>query len=200
MFAGEAIGFLGPVAVGAVVFTAAIPAWPALPLHVAAGGFEGGVLGLFQGPVLRRYIPGIDTAAWVRNTTIAAMLSWFLGMLPSTIGEPLFDRWLWFLPLMVAGGLVLLNSIGVAQWLVLREHEPRGWWWIPANALAWLAGIPWVFAAMAFVGEGDPAWAIALAGVVGGVLMAATVCLVTGVALRAILNSPSPDRGPAAVC
>lgn len=194
MFVGEAVGFAGPAAMGALVYGFGIPAWPALPLHVLAGGFEGAVLGFTQASVLRRYVPALDVRGWVRNTTLAAMLAWLLGMLPSTIGDPLFDRWLWFSPLLAAGSVVLLNSIGIAQWLVLRPHAVTAWWWIPANAVAWLAGIPWVFVAMAFVSEGDPTWAIATAGVAGGVLMAATVCVVTGLALHMILRSPQPAR------
>jgi hypothetical protein len=197
MFAGEAIGFTVPAAAGALVYGVGIPAWPALPLHVAAGGFEGAVLAFAQSLVLRRYIAGIDGRAWIRNTTVAAIFAWLLGMLPSTIGAPLFDHVVWFIPLISLGALVLLNAIGVAQWLVLRRHVDRAWWWIPGNAAAWILGIAWVFVAMAFVNEADPTWAIALAGVAGGVLMAATVSAVTGLALTAILRidirSPSPS-------
>jgi hypothetical protein len=39
----------------------------------------------------------------------------------------------------LAGGL-LLASIGLAQWLVLRRHVAGSAVWVVANALAWVAG------------------------------------------------------------
>jgi hypothetical protein len=87
-------------------------------------------------------------------------------------------------------GLPLLLTIGVAQWLVLRGREPWAVRWIAATASAWLAGLA-VFLAVAtpLWWEGQTLAAAVLVGVGAGVVMATTVALVTGLALRRFLSA-----------
>ena len=49
--------------------------------------------------------------------------------------------------LLAAGmGLVAGLILSAAQWRVLRRHVTRAWQWLPANAIAWAAGMPLIFA------------------------------------------------------
>lgn len=88
---------------------------------------------------------------------------------------------------------MLLNSIGVAQWTVLRGRVPRAGWWIAANAAGWLAGLTAVFAGTAFVGEGDPAWKVGAIAVASRLAMGAIAAAATGLALVRLLR-PAPGR------
>jgi hypothetical protein len=82
-------------------------------------------------------------------------------------------------------GLVLLNSIGVAQWTVLRHLLPRAGRWVWFSALGWLAGLAvFLIFTMPLWHPGQaPAMTIAV-GVAGAVLMAATMAAITGLAVR----------------
>jgi hypothetical protein len=76
-----------------------------------------------------------------RATAAGAAAAWTIGMLPSTLNAQLLELWS---PMLVAlgavAGMVLLASIGFAQWLVLRRHVDGSGIWVAANALAWIAG------------------------------------------------------------
>jgi len=133
----------------------------------------------------------LSARRWVVNTAAAAALAWAIGMLPSTTYE-LWSRWPVRL-VVVAGaalGLVLLGSIGAAQWLELRRHVPRAGRWVAATAAAWCAGLV-VFAAVtsSLWQPGQPPVVIAAIGAVGGLLMAVTVAAGTGWALIRLLHS-----------
>lgn len=177
---GEFSGFAVPAVVGAV-----ISGWPAaatLVAMVAAGAVEGSLLGWSQWWVLRRRVPQVRAGAWVGATAAAAALAWSIGMLPSlTDGE--LPSWPPVLLVLAAGllGLVLLASIGTAQWWVLRAHVPRCGRWVLTTAGAWLAGLT-VFSAftMPLWQPGQAAWLVAIIGLAGGLLMAVTVAAITG--------------------
>jgi hypothetical protein len=113
-------------------------------------------------------------------------------MLPSTFSRQVLELWP---PLLVAfgvlAGVVLLASIGFAQWLVLRRHVDRAGSWVVANALAWIAGLAVVFAAIG-VAPADSPVLIAAFGVVGGLGMGLTVALVTGLFLVRLLDRVKP--------
>ncbi len=188
VFLGETLGFTAPAAVGALLYATSAPSAVQLVLLVAAGAIEGLVLGGSQSIVLRRYLAGFRPTYWIRNTMLAASFAWSIGMMPSTLGTAFLDYWYVTLPLAVVLAPALLLSIGFAQYLELRRLVPHANWWIWANAGAWLVGTSWVFVAMAFVSEGDPTWAIALAGLIGGALMALTVAASTGLCLAVLLR------------
>jgi hypothetical protein len=195
---GECVGFCVPALVGALVMgRAAVVAVAAL---VVAGFLEGAVLGCSQARVLRRPLPRLSSTRWVVGTAAAAALAWLIGMLPSTA----YDVWSrWPVPLVVLAatglGVVLLCSIGVAQWLELRRHVPRAGWWVAATAAAWCAGL------VAFSAVTSPLWqpdqrpsVIVAIGALGGLVMAVTVAAGTGWALIRLLYSARPAARAAA--
>jgi uncharacterized integral membrane protein len=112
-------------------------------------------------------------------------------MLPSTMYE-LWSRWPIRLVVVAAAafGVVLLGSIGAAQWLELRRHVSRAGRWVPATAAAWCAGL------VAFSAVTSPLWQsdqhpalIAAIGALGGLVMALTVAAGTGWALIRLLRT-----------
>ncbi|MGF1569370.1 MAG: hypothetical protein ACFCVD_15095 [Nodosilinea sp.] len=122
-------------------------------LMVMLGAFEGSVLGLAQGWVLRTRLPQLNLHAWISATVIGALVAWSLGLIPSllgNLGEPAnagtvdMDGGTVFLlaSLMGAGlGVVLAWP----QWRVLRRYVSRAGWWLPANSAAWACGMPIIF-------------------------------------------------------
>ncbi|MFF4059796.1 hypothetical protein ACFYZ8_29810 [Streptomyces sp. NPDC001668] len=183
---GEAAGFCVPAAAAAVVGDAsATIAWPVL---VAAGMAEGALLGAAQAHVLHRALPDLRRRHWVTATALAAGCAWLLGLLPSAV-VPRVGFWPAAAGLAVLDGLLLLFSLGTAQWWVLRRHVTGAAQWIWATAAAWLAGLA-VFCtvAMPLWHPGRPPVLIAAIGVLAGFLMAATVAAVTGRALVRLLS------------
>ena len=189
---GELAGFAIPAIVGAAATSAGVGQGASMALLVLAGAGEGAVLGWAQSRMLRRELPDLRSGDWVRATAAGAAVAWSIGMLPSTLSRQLLELWP---PLMVGLGLVagalLLSTIGVAQWLVLRRHVDRSGVWVLANALAWIAGLTVVFAAIG-VAPSDAPVMIALFGVVGGLGMGLTVALVTGLFLVRLLDRVRP--------
>ena len=193
---GELLGFLIPVAAVAAGADHAPGPVPLL-LMVLAGAGEGTVLGWAQSRVLRPLLPGLSMTAWTARTAAAAALAWLVGMGPSTLGA-VFDGWPPELRVAVAvpAGLLLLLSIGAAQWTVLRRVLPGSARWIGWTAAGWLAGLA------VFVGVAPPLWhagqgvvQVALVGALAGVGMAATMAAVTGWGLVRLLRGlPSRHR------
>jgi hypothetical protein len=188
---GEAIGFALPAVVGATTWDA--PAGWAMLALVAAGAVEGAVLGAAQAHVLVPACLALRRTAWVLATSAGAALAYVVGMAPSTLGDRLEEAPAWALAVLGgAGGLVLLASIGTAQWLVLRHALPRAAPWIPATALAWLAGLTvFLVVATPLWRAGQALWLTILVGVGAGLMMAATVAAVTGIAMVWLLSAGS---------
>lgn len=192
---GELVGFAAPALAG-VLITRAVAgldgiAGPLLTLLalLAAGSLEGAALGYAQWLVLRRVIPAISWRAWTGATAGAGLLAWLLGMLPNTLHDAaglgmgaLIGLWVLVAP-------VLLCSIGVAQWLVLRRHVARAWPWAPVNALGWLLGLAATFGGAALIDAATPAALAVAIGVASGALMGLVVGLVTGALLVNIADS-----------
>lgn len=191
---GETLGFLAPGLVAVVAFDLH-PVYT-LALMVLAGGVEGAILGVTQSTVLAREFLGFTRGAWITATTLGAAAAWFVGMLPSTF-YPAWTGWpaLLLAPAGVLLGLTLLTAVGLAQWTVLRRHVARSRTWVPANALAWMLGLGLLFAVTAPLwqeGQG-PALVVGI-GVLGGLVMASTVAVVTGVWLGRITRPRSIRR------
>lgn len=191
---GESLGFLAP----ALAQFLAVPVWPRaeFALMVLAGLAEGAVLGWFQAHVLRSRLPRISAGRWVLLTAGGAAFAWSVGMLPST-----FEVWQDWPPAawMTAGAaaaILLLVSIGAAQWLELRRHASRAWRWIAGSAAAWAAGLAvFMLVAPPLWQPGQPAWLAAVIGMGAAVLMAAVMALVTGLVLLRLMPAAAPAGG-----
>ncbi|WP_189940822.1 nitroreductase/quinone reductase family protein [Streptomyces aurantiogriseus] len=183
---GEAAGFCVPAAAGAIASDASTAiAWPML---VAAGTAEGALLGAAQAHVLARVMPDLRPRRWVAATAVAAGFAWMLGLLPSLVAPRVG-----FSPavagLAAVDGVLVLLSLGTAQWWVLHRHVTDAWKWIPATAAAWLAGLAVFFSVtMPLWQPGQSPLLIAGIGVLAGLLMAGTVAAVTGWALVRLLR------------
>jgi len=187
---GEALGFCVPALVATL--TAGSPAAVALPVLLLAGAAEGAVLGAAQAHVLRRVLPDLPRSRWVAVTSAAAVLAWLVGLLPATLAGTAAG---WPVPLLVvlaaAGGVVLLLSIGTAQWTVLRRHVAGAGRWIAVTAAGWLAGLAaFMLIAPPLWHPGQPAVLTAAIGVLAGLVMAGTVAAVTGLGLVRLLEVP----------
>lgn len=196
---GEMAGFVAPAVLGVVSAEWAPRA--ALPTMVAAGAVEGLLLGAAQAHALAPCVPRLRTVRFALLTAAAAALAYMLGMLPSAMGARLTEAPR--VPVVLVGtvaALVLLASIGTAQWLELRRHVGRAWTWIATTAVAWLAGL------VAFLLIATPLWhpgqrpaVVVLVGLVAAGAMATAVALVTGLALQRLLGrrhvTPRPRLG-----
>ena len=195
---GEFAGFAVPAIVGAVVAatlgTAAIVANDVI-LTVAvslAGMVEGITLGYVQWRVLRMRLPRMTAREWVVPTALAAGIAYLFGMTPATLANILStDSPLFFVVVVIASMLILL-SIGTAQWLTLRHYLRRAGWWIPANILAWLFGLPAPFLGLAAVPDNSPTATFILVGILSGLLMGIAVGAITGIVLVRLLHTSPP--------
>lgn len=183
---GESLGFLAPAL--AQLLAAAL--WPTatFPLLVLAGFVEGAVLGWFEVHVLRSRLPDVSIRRWVLFTGAAAAGAWTLGLLPSA--DSAWQDWPAAAQIAAGttAGVVLLASIGLAQWIELRHHVPRAWRWIAGSAAAWGAGLG-VFMAVATLlwQPGQDLWLSALIGIWAAVLMAVTMAVITGLVMARLL-------------
>lgn len=175
----EVLGFAVPALLGALTAEAHIGL--AVPVVVLGGVAEGAMLGWGQAIVLRRAIGNFPAPRWIGYTSAGAASAYLLGTLPAAVGGS------WVVAAVIA--LPLLLSIGTAQWLVLRNLVPWARHWIGVTAGAWLAGLT-VFLAFAtpLWQPGQPLTLTILIGLAGGLLMAATVAAVTGLALRTLIT------------
>jgi deazaflavin-dependent oxidoreductase (nitroreductase family) len=193
---GECAGFAVPATVGALTAHAADAV--SVPLLVLAGAVEGALLAWFQARVLRTVLPALPVARWIGATAVAAAGAWAIGMGLGLLGERLTGLPVAALVSIVAvAGLVLLLSIGTAQWTVLRGLVPGAGRWITGTSLAWLIALGVFLVATTFLWQpGQSTATVALIGVLGGLLMAATVAALTGhVVIRVVGTGPYPVIG-----
>jgi hypothetical protein len=191
---GELVGFLIP-ALTAVLAGEVLNGAARLPLMVLAGAGEGAVLGTAQCRVLRLVLPEFSTRDWTARTAAAAALAWAFGMLPSSIGGVADLTPIVQVLLLAPAGVVLLASIGTAQWTVLRRHVPGASAWIGWTALGWLAGLAVFFTvATPLWRPGQPAALVVAVGVLAALVMAATMAAVTGWGLVRLLHRPAGPR------
>jgi hypothetical protein len=185
---GEAAGFLFPVL---VVLSGAddLSTGPRLALLLLAGAGEGAVLGWAQSSVLVSVLPELSRRDWIVRTALAAVVAWAIGMGPSSWAAGLVALpTAAILVLAVPAGAVLLCSIGVAQWTVLRRHVAGATWWIVWMAAAWIVALGvFAVATTPLWQPGQGAATVGLIGVLGGVLMAVAMAVVTGAGLRRLL-------------
>lgn len=179
-------------------------------LMVITGAIEGAVVGATQWWAMAFAFPGLARRTWMEATIIGAVIAWGLGTLPMVIGsagsvsasglvQPVDDgpsTWLVVALTALMGALAGL-LLAVMQWRVLRRHARRAWRWLPANALAWAAGMPIVFEAVGRATMAD-SLAVGIATMAGALALAgAVVGAIHGVALAALAASP-PAGSPRA--
>jgi hypothetical protein len=185
---GEALGFTVPAAVGAAVTTAGWGSWATFVALVLAGSVEGVLLGTAQADCLYRWGVLPVRRWWIVATSVAAAVAWSLGMLPSTLGGL---RWNAETAVLVGIGALILTSIPLAQYFVLRDRLRRAALWIPINMVAWLAGIAWTLAPSPLVDQSTPVQSLILIYGIAGLCMAATVAIITGLGITRLLQSPT---------
>ncbi|HLC28668.1 MAG TPA: hypothetical protein VJL07_04390 [Dehalococcoidia bacterium] len=188
---GEAMGFAVPAFAAGLALALGAPQLGLTGAAIAAGAAEGAVLGWSQVRVLRRFLPAIAAASWVRATAAGALVAWALGFTTPTVADLFPDlgpRVL--IPLSALTGSALVLSLSVAQWLVLRRATDRAGWWIPGNAVSWCLAVPVVFVAMALVPEDAGAAVFAGVGVVSGIAMAVIAAAATGWVMAKIIFAP----------
>ncbi|BDU05935.1 hypothetical protein [Nocardia cyriacigeorgica] len=194
---GEVLGFLFPSVTAVVAGPVDEPI--AAATLVAAGTIEGGVLGWFQASALHGALPRLDKHRWILATAFGAAMAWTVALV--MIMADGFKRWptAAAVPTLAAGVVVIVCSIGITQWFVLRDHLVGADGWIGATALAWIVGLS-VFTAVTspLWQPGQPIWLVVAIGLAGGCLMAAAMAGVTGSFLVWLLRAQPHNRCPAA--
>ncbi|NIS67671.1 MAG: hypothetical protein GTO12_01575 [Proteobacteria bacterium] len=199
---GELLGLGATLALGATLFSSVTDAQgtgPALLtalLMTATGALEGLIVGWAQWSVLRYAVAGITRRSWVVATIVGAILAWMLGSIPMTVAglsgasaSAVAEEPPQALVLILAAALGLGAGLilSVAQWRVLKGHVNRAWRWLPANALAWAAGMPLIFAGIDLAQKVDqPFYAILAIGSIIAIA-GALVGAIHGVALIAFI-------------
>ncbi|BEK88068.1 hypothetical protein [Nocardia seriolae] len=185
---GAFLGFLAPAIGGAL--TAHAGTATLVAVMIVAGAIEGSVLGLFQARVLRTVLSRLRIRDWVIATAAGAVLAWSIGVLPMAFGDGFGDWPVWVrVPVIVVGSVVLVFSLGGAQWVVLRHFTDRAPLWILANAAAWGAGLTaFTLVSTPLWQPGQAPWLVAAIGALAGGVMAAVMAWVTGVFLSRILT------------
>jgi hypothetical protein len=158
-------------------------------LSVASGVIEATLVGLAQWWAMHPWFPAISRRAWWLATMAGALVAYVLGYLPSTLmslGEEASQAQAVEPPqaivLLLAAGLGAVAGavLSFAQWLILRGSVPRAGWWVPANALAWLAGMPIVFWGIDISQRGQPLYQTVLILIVCLLLMGLVVGSIHG--------------------
>lgn len=156
-------------------------------VFISLGTVEGLVVGFAQDRVLRDALPQVS--GWIRATVSGAAASWAMGIIPSTVmsliphepgaAPPQISE---VLRLELASGLGLVTGpmLALFQWRRLRRHVPRAWVWLPANALAWAAGMPVVFYAVHIAAGSATSWQAAAILAVFLLLTGALVGIIHG--------------------
>jgi hypothetical protein len=155
---------------------------------VVSGAIEATIVGLAQWSAMRPWFPQIGRAAWWRATFIGALLAYVLGYLPSTLinlaqtgdaaAAPIAEPPQAVVLLLAAGlGAVAGAILSFAQYRVLRGNVARAGRWVPANMLAWAAGMPIVF------------WAIDLAFKLPETWQAVTLMALALLAMGAVVGA-----------
>jgi hypothetical protein len=189
--AGELVGFTVPAVAGALTAATTPPAPAVMALLVAAGSFEGAILGLAQAVALRRALPGVPTVAWIRATALGAGVAWAAGMVPSTLGDRLDDVPVAaVVAVAVPLGLMMLLGIGVLQARCLCGHVARPWRWVAASAAAWTAGLCAGTLVWTRWAEGQPLALVIAIGLAGAAVMALVMAAISGAALARLAREP----------
>jgi hypothetical protein len=87
--------------------------------------------GLLQYSLLRRYAPKMGW--WILATGAGGLFAVaVIGLLQLMLDSTIFSLWNGTLVFATIGGM-----IGLSQWVFLRRHIPKAYWWIFASILGW---------------------------------------------------------------
>ncbi len=150
---------------------------------VASGlGFVGTPLQpVAQWLVLRRHVS--RAAWWVLATILGMAVGGAIGMATGVSRSVAFALAVGDGSEVVRTGATLGAAVGVAQWLVLRQHFAQAGWWIPASIAGWTVG---AVAGLNFVGD----CAEFVRCFVGWVANGAITGAVTGLMLLWLMSRP----------
>lgn len=189
---GETVGFVVPGLAWFAVWKAVLPPPGAAAIVALSGAAEGAALGTAQWLALRNWRHDFSKN-WISLTAAGAAVAWACGMTPSTaydLGAPL---WLTIV-LGVSLSPVLLVSLPLAQWFVLRGYVASAWKWILWSIAAWGLALPPTFIGPALLPSDASNAEIAATWAICGLLMASIVAAVTGAAMSRLLQ-PAPATG-----
>jgi hypothetical protein len=175
--AGQAAGFTVAAALAA---TQDVSRMSEYALVLGAGALEGALVGRGQAIAMTRLqLPSGILRLWPIATSVAAVVAWSIGLIPSSIQRISLSHGVaWLLAAVLAA--VLLAAIPTAQFLLLRTVLPTAGRWIRFNAGAWLLGICWTFAPSSLITIDTPFVSqVGIYAIAGG-LMATTVAIITG--------------------
>jgi NhaP-type Na+/H+ or K+/H+ antiporter len=140
-------------------------------LMTATGAIEGAIVGYAQWRAMQPDLARVTRRSWLLATIFGAIVAWFFGSLPFTLMNisqdasqaPIQEPPQALVLLLAAGmGIVAGAVLSFFQWRVLRRALPKAGWWIPANSLAWMLGLPVIFAATGAIQPDTPPFQIAL--------------------------------------
>lgn len=191
----ELIGLGGSALVGIAIAGATMDTLggallSALALILAGTLLEGFVVGAAQWLVLREALPELPARRWIVATALGAGIAWTLGMIPATAaslgagaataGSETIPEMSEMMVYAMAAlmGIMLGPILGFPQAWILHRYVDHAGWWVPANALAWAAGMVIVF----FVAGSVPAGALGL----GTFLYVGTMLGLAGLVVGAI--------------
>ncbi len=183
----EAVGYLAPSISGVLSAKAGLGAWPQAALLVAAGAFEGQLLGAGQA---RAFPFAVRKARYATATSLAAAFVWACVMTAMLLGASDVPVAVFVVAAVIAGPLSLV-AIGFAQWRVLRETVRPSAAWIAWTALAWAAALPLSFAPGPFVDASTPVVVHLVLWSSGGLLMAWVMALITWQGVRQVSGARS---------
>lgn len=141
-------------------------------LMVAGGAIEGTIVGLFQWWAMHPWLMRIARRTWVGATVAGALIAWFFGALPFSLmdmsaqasgGQVVEPPQILVLLGAAVVGLVAGAVLALFQWLALRRYVNKAGWWLPANMLAWAAGMPLIFAGIDLIQKGFSPIAVGIA-------------------------------------
>ncbi|MCY3896536.1 MAG: hypothetical protein OXG17_08710 [Chloroflexi bacterium] len=158
------------------------------------GGIGVGVfMAVFQALVLRRHLG--RPVRWILASGVVAVLASPVEASALANVYTAYGPGAAFAASMALTSLAVGLLAGTLQWLVLRRHVKRAAWWIPASALAMVAGMPLAgFAAMLALAILDVFSGIdidpSVLGLAHGLAAAITYAAITGYTLLRLFRSP----------
>ena len=113
---------------------------PAL-VGALAGATVGGLLGIAQGYILRRWAL-LEMDWWVLASAVGGAVGRFLVRITDVgISTTTFEGFHLGLEAGALAGAIFGALLGAAQWLVLRRQASQAGWWILASAIGWTVGL-----------------------------------------------------------